>query len=216
MKRKQDGKLNIECRASYQEVNVMSLLDGFVPVAMPMPAELQKRIDGAATSQPETKTIKIFLASSEELRDDRDDLDLYFRQQNDRLLKEGIYLEVIRWENFLDAMSETRLQDGYNEAVRACDIFVSLFMTKTGIYTEEEFDVAHQAFQQNGKPRIYTYFKDALTSTGNIDKASMLSLWKFQEKLEELGHFWTQYGDIEHLKRHSGDQLTKLLDEKRI
>ncbi|MEZ4659850.1 MAG: hypothetical protein R2911_20030 [Caldilineaceae bacterium] len=47
-------------------------------------------------------------------------------------------MQIDRWENFLDAMSPTRLQDEYNKAIRACDIFVSLFMTKTGKYTEEE------------------------------------------------------------------------------
>jgi len=67
------------------------------------------------------------LASSEELRADRDEFDLYFRQQNDFLLQRGLYLQIIRWENFLDAMSETRLQDEYNKEVRAADIFVSLF-----------------------------------------------------------------------------------------
>ena len=56
-------------------------------------------------------------------------------------------------------MSETRLQDEYNKEVKACDIFVSLFFTKTGKYTEEEFDVAHQQFHTK-KPLIYTYFKN--------------------------------------------------------
>ena len=54
----------------------------------------------------------------------------------------------MRWENFLDAMSETRLQNEYNKAVRDCDVFVSLFFTKTGKFTEEEFDVAHQQFKE--------------------------------------------------------------------
>lgn len=40
-------------------------------------------------------------------------------------------------------MSETRLQNDYNEKGRECDLFVSLFSTKTGKFTEEEFDVAH-------------------------------------------------------------------------
>jgi internalin A len=43
-------------------------------------------------------------------------------------------------------MSETRLQDECNKAIRDCDIFVSLFLTKTGKFTEEEFDVSHQQF----------------------------------------------------------------------
>jgi len=68
-------------------------------------------------------------------------------------------LKIIRWEKFLDAMSETRLQDEYNQEVRKCDIFVSLFFTKTGKFTKEEFETAFEQFNKTGKPQIYTYFK---------------------------------------------------------
>ena len=81
-------------------------------------------------------------------------------------VKKGFYLEIVRWENFLDAMSETRLQDEYNKQVRACDIFVSLFFTKTGKFTEEEFDTAHRQFKETGSPRIYTFFKNADVAYG--------------------------------------------------
>lgn len=153
--------------------------------------------------------VRIFLASSQELRDDRDDFDLYVRQQNDRLIKEGVYLEVDRWENFLDAMAETRLQDEYNKAVRACDIFVSLFFTKTGKFTEEEFDQAHDQFKKTGKPRIYTFFKNADVKTGAITD-EILTLLQFKKKLRDLGHFHTDYNDAEHLKRQFRDQLDRL------
>lgn len=56
-------------------------------------------------------------------------------------------------------MSNTLLQNEYNEAIRNCDIFVSLLKTKTGIYSQEEFEVANKSFQAAGKPLIYTYFK---------------------------------------------------------
>lgn len=152
------------------------------------------------------------VSASAELREDRDAFDLYFRQQNDRLRKEGLYLEIVRWENFLDAMSETRLQDEYNRKVRACDVFVSLFMTKTGKYTQEEFDVAHQAFLQHGKPLIYTFFKDAQVSADASNRDDLLSLWNFQEKLRKLGHFFTQYKGEDDLKLRFKDQLEKLRD----
>ncbi len=172
--------------------------------------------EGSETATDSTKTIKIFLASSEELREDRDEFERYFLQQNHLLRKEGLYLEIIRWENFLDAMSETRLQDEYNREVCACDIFVSLFMTKTGKYTEEEFDVAHQAFKENGKPLIYTFFKDTKASIGAVDREAVKSLWSFQDKLKELGHFYTEYENTEHLKRHFKDQLDKLQAANRL
>jgi hypothetical protein len=154
--------------------------------------------------------VRIFLASSAELRDDRDEFELYFREKNDQYLPEGYYLEVVRWEHFLDAMSETRMQDEYNAAVRDCDIFVSLFFTKTGKFTEEEFDTAHRHFKATGRPRIYTFFKNADLKSGEITD-EVMSLLKFKKKLQELEHFYTGYDNIEHLKRQFRDQLDILL-----
>ncbi|MEM9807413.1 MAG: hypothetical protein AAF959_19285, partial [Cyanobacteria bacterium P01_D01_bin.56] len=162
------------------------------------------------------KNIRIFLASSAELRDERDAFDLYFRQQNDRLIEQGLYLKIVRWENFLDAMSSTRLQDEYNKAIRDCDIFVSLFKTKTGKYTAEEFDVAHQTFLETGKPLIYTYFRQANVSTNASNRQALISLWDFQSKLEELEHFYTEYESIDGLQKHFRDQLDKLRDNGRL
>ena len=160
--------------------------------------------------------IRIFLASSSELREDRDAFDLYFRQQNDQRGKEGIYLEIVRWENFLDAMSETRLQDEYNQAIRRCDIFVCLFFTKTGKFTEEEFDVAHRQFKQTQRPFIYTFFKTAGINIDEVREEDLISLRRFQKKLKDLEHFYTKYSDVENLKLRVRDQLDKLIGEGRL
>ncbi|GJL69064.1 MAG: Rab family protein [Nitrospirales bacterium] len=219
LKRKQDGKPKIECpQDSYEEVSVLELLDGLKLENLPRwadkPSDDQNGVsDASSAGQTPSRTIKIFLASSEELREDRDAFDLYFRQQNDRLLQQGAYLEIVRWENFLDAMFDSRLQDEYNHEVRSCDIFVSLFKTKTGRYTEEEFDVAHRAFKEQGTPRIYTLFLDAQVSTVSGNRNDLQSLWKFQDKLSELGHFWTRYKSTEDLHLQFRDQLDKLLDQ---
>jgi len=170
----------------------------------------EPRAQPKAEDEGEPRTIRIFLASSEELRKDRDEFDLYFRQQNDRLRKKGLYLEINRWENFLDAMSKTRLQDKYNKAVRNCDIFVSLFFTKTGKYTEEEFDVARGHFEKTNKPYIYTFFKNGEIKNGSATKRELASLDAFKKKLAKLGHFYTQYNSIEDLKLKFRDQLDKL------
>jgi internalin A len=213
LQRKKDGKLKIECPTSYEDVDVLELLDGIRVNQLPGWAKTDE--DGVVKLLPEQlitqRTIKIFLASSSELREDRDAFDLYFRQQNDQLLKQGLYLQIVRWENFLDAMSETRLQDEYNKAVKACDIFVSLFFTKTGKFTEEEFNVAHQQFQVEKKPLIYTFFKSAQIDTNSISR-EIISLLDFKDKLAALGHFYTSYDNIEHLKRQFKDQLEKLRD----
>ncbi len=154
------------------------------------------------------KTIEIFLASSAELVEDRRTFEIFLNRRNKTLVKEGIFLELVIWEDFLDAMSKTRLQDKYNEALKKCDIFIMLFYTKVGKYTEEEFDTAYDEFQKNDSPLIFTYFKDAPSSVKPQD-----SLDKFKERLSKLGHFFTVYKNIEGLQLHFMEQLEKLEQE---
>ncbi len=205
LKRKQDNRMQVECPTSYELVDVLELLDG-------VKAQLPIWVNDAP-SAPSLRTIRIFLASSSELWQDRDEFELYFRQQNDQLLAKGFYLKIVRWENFLDAMSETRLQDEYNEAIRNCEVFLSLFFTKTGKFTEEEFDVARRQFESSGKPLIYTFFRKAVVDIDLLPQEDLDSLRSFQAKLKKLGHFYTRYENIEHLKRQFGDQLDKMLDQ---
>lgn len=213
LRRKKYSKFKVECPGSFVYVDVLELLDGIRIKDLPAWADEYGFGGGtrAKTHIPSSlRTIKIFLASSSELLQDRNDFELYFLRQNHELQKRGVYLNIIRWENFLDAMSETRLQSEYNKAIRDCDIFVSLFFTKTGKYTEEEFNVAHQQFMTSKKPQIYTFFKNANVNMGDIGN-EVVSLLGFKKKLGELGHFFTGYNDVEHLKRQFKDQLEILL-----
>lgn len=155
--------------------------------------------------------VRLFLASSEELREHRDAFDLKLRQLNDRwIAQRGIHLEPLRWEHFLDAMSSSRLQDEYNAAIAGCDLFVMLFRTQVGKYTAEEFEKAFGQFQATGRPRIYTYFHNVDQRTGAIDRAAMRSLWDFQDRLQALGHFQTTYETVDGLLLHFTEQLELL------
>ncbi|HEV7350949.1 tetratricopeptide repeat protein [Telluribacter sp.] len=153
---------------------------------------------------------KIFLASSSELKDDRQQFEIFISRKKGEWHDKGIFLELILCEDFLDAVSQTRLQDEYNKAIKESDIFLMLFCTKVGKYTEEEFDTAFKEFKANNKPFIFTYFKDAPTSTGSAIKKDMISMWAFQEKLDQLGHFYTRYKNTEELQLNFSQQLEKL------
>jgi len=157
------------------------------------------------------KTIKIFLASSSELKEDREEFRKFISVENDRLKKKNIYLEIVQWEQFLDAISDTRLQDEYNKVIGECDIFLCLFYTKVGKYTAEEFDTAYQVFKEKGKPMIWTYFKDSPVNTGsNNDENNTIPT--FKKKLNDLGHFPTNYSNIDNLKYQFRNQLDKYID----
>lgn len=153
---------------------------------------------------------RIFLASSAELRADRDAFRLFVGDLNKRWHDRGIFLEVTVWEDFDDAMSPTRKQDDYNDALRQCDLFVMLFWTKVGMYTAEEFEAAYVQFKATGLPRIYTYFKNVPVLIGATNRRDTTSLWDFQDRLKALGHFQTEYDSVAALNGHFGQQLEKL------
>ncbi len=158
------------------------------------------------------ETIKIFLASSSELESDREQFEIFINRENNKYIEEDIFLKLVLWEDFLDAMSQTRLQDEYNKAVADCDVFVSLFYTKVGKYTAEDFEKAFKTFQGNNKPLIYTYFKDAAINTSKIT-LEIMSLLNFKQKLDDLEHFYTNYTDINDLKFQFSNQLKKFIPQ---
>ena len=156
------------------------------------------------------KIIKIFLASSSELKDDREQFEIFINRENKKYIEQRIFLELVVWEDFIDAMSKTRLQDEYNKAITECHIFVSLFHTKVGKYTEEEFLKALETFKANGNLRIYTYFKNAPINAGQIGP-EIMTLLNFKKRLHNLGHFHTSYADINDLKHKFSEQLNKIM-----
>lgn len=152
----------------------------------------------------------IFLASSAELRTDRDAFRLFVGDLNKRWHERGIFLEVTVWEDFDDAMSPTRKQDDYNAALRESDLFVMLYWTKVGLYTREEFETAHAQFKATGKPLVYTYCKDVAIPPSAMSRDSMSSLFDFKERLEALAHFPTRYDSAAALTGHFRGQLEDL------
>ena len=157
------------------------------------------------------KTIKIFLASSNELKAERDSFRNFISTENDRLHKKGIYFEIVQWEYFLDEISDTRLQDEYNSQLSKCDIALCLFFTKVGKYTEEEFDTAYTKFKADGQPKIWTYFKDADIKTANITD-EINTLLNFKTKIINLGHYGSSYESTSDLHLKFKRQLELYLD----
>lgn len=157
--------------------------------------------------------IKIFLASSRELQDHRREFEIFVGRKNKEWVSQGVFLELLIWEDFLDALAKTRLQDKYNQAIRECDIFVMLFRTRVGKYTEEEFTTAVGQFKATSRPLVFTFFNDADISLSSVDRNDLKTLWAFQEKLKELEHFCPEYRTADELKLRFTQQLDKLVSD---
>ena len=118
------------------------------------------------------KTIKIFLASSEELEDDRNAFGNLVRKLNKSYEKRGIRLELFEWEDYDAAYNDRRKQDEYNDNVRASDMFLAVFHRVAGKFTIEEFDVATEEFRKKGLPKSYVYCKDL--QPNDVDRKSVV------------------------------------------
>lgn len=152
----------------------------------------------------------IFLASSSELKAERGAVEARVNRRNKLWHGDGIFLHLEVWEDFIDAMSRTRLQDEYNAAIRAADIFVLLVHTKVGKYSAEEFDTAHAQFQQTGKPLVYTYFKNPPGPGDAGPGPDFATVRELYAMLAGLGHFITPYTTVDGLIDHFTQQLDKL------
>jgi len=150
------------------------------------------------------KKIKIFLASSYELEEDRKQFKLALSPKNILWIDKDVSLQLEIWEDFTARMSSTRSQDEYNKKIKEADIFLLLAYSKVGMYTEEEFEIAFGSFKETKKPFIFTYFKDIETKKED-------SLDAFKNKLKKLGHFYGNYSNFDNLWNQFNLELDRLL-----
>ena len=149
------------------------------------------------------RKIKIFLASSNELKAEREKFEIEIYRKCKAWFNQGIFLHLDIWEDLSARMSDTRSQDEYNKNIEGGDLFVLLAYSKVGMYTAEEFDKAFGAYKNTQKPFIFTYFKE-------IDGKTQPSLQKFKDRLSALGHFYARYTDFNHLWTQFSKELDRL------
>lgn len=149
------------------------------------------------------RIIKIFLASSEELTDDRNAFGNLVRRLDKIYEKRGIRIELFEWEDYDAAFNNRRKQDEYNDQIKASDMFLALFHTKAGKFTIEEFDIATEEFKKHASPKVYTYCKDL--QEGEQESPELI---EFKHRLfEELGHYWCRYNNRDSMQLHFVMQL---------
>ena len=149
------------------------------------------------------RSIKIFLASSEELTDDRNAFGNLVRRLDRIYESRGIRIKLVEWEDLDAAYNYRRKQDEYNDKIKASDMFLALFHMKAGRFTIEEFDVATEEFRKHASPKVYVYCKDL--QSGEQETAE---LKEFKRKLfEEMGHYWSRYNNRDSMQLHFVMQL---------
>ena len=149
------------------------------------------------------KKIKIFLASSYELKPEREKFEIEIYRKCKTWFDKGVFLHLDIWEDMSARMSLTGSQSEYDKFVEEADLFVFLAFSKVGMYSEEEFEHAFGQFKSTQKPFIFTYFKTPPDNTQD-------SLADFKRKLSELKHFYANFNDINDLWNQFNKELDRL------
>lgn len=170
---------------------------------MALPNNIEKKINALPMeldrinllpNQP--RIIKVFLASSDELKQDRIAFGDLIRRLDSIYEKRGVRIKLKKWEDFDAAYNGRRKQDDYNDYVRDSEMFLALFYKKAGKYTIEEFDVALKEYKRTGvKPKIYVFCQDLKENEQESD-----NLKKYKARLDNnLGYFWGHYNNSDSL-----------------
>ena len=152
----------------------------------------------------EEKTFKIFLASSDDLREERISFGNFIRKLNKIYLGRGMSIDVFEWEDQEAFIDNRRTQDKYNDEIRKSDMFVALFYKKAGKYTIEEFDVAMAEFGKKGYPKVFVCCKALEESESETPE-----LKAFKDKLNEKDKekFWINFKNNDDLQLRFVQQL---------
>jgi hypothetical protein len=148
------------------------------------------------------KTIKIYLASSKELDDDRIEFGNLIRRLDEIYERRGVRIRLIETE----AGEGVNEEDESSKCIGESDMFLALFHLEAGRYTVEEFNRATEEFKLHSSPKVYAYMKSVETGEEETDELKDFK----HHLLEEIGHYWCKYRNTDTMQLHFVMQLQLL------
>lgn len=152
-------------------------------------------------------TLKIFIASSSELKEEREKCILFINHLNKS--HKHLDLDPVEWEYDMvqaNFPGFENIQSAINPKLFECELAVFLFYSKIGKYTREEFNIA----RREGK-RLFAYFKDGFTPK----KESLQSFGELLEFKESLNDsvLYNEYKNLTDLEKLFYSNLNLFLAE---
>jgi radical SAM domain protein len=145
------------------------------------------------------KEYKVFIASSNDEKKERNALKDLLQDANMITREYGIELVPIMWEreSVSFALGLSGKQGEYNKKLISSDIVFFLFGKRVGKYTLEEFEVACAQLKENKETKVFALFKKMeVGNTGDIN-------------INDVDNI----GDIIKLKKHISEDLKQVYGE---
>ncbi len=163
------------------------------------------------------KIYKLFLASSEELAQERKEIALMISRLNNKWTEEkDIHIKLVAWEDLLHSFQKEgkRIQDYFNEEMVKCDIVLALFFKKVGQFTKEEFEFAYANLKKCQKPEfLFVYFKSGTLTIDDVTP-DLLKISELKKQIQEYKQIYNSFSSIEDLILKLQHQLELVVKKK--
>lgn len=154
------------------------------------------------------QTTRIFLGSSEELRDDRLALADFMNSVNAAYVPQGKQFLLVKWEHESIAIARqvAGKQAEYNDLVRGSDLCLFLFHTRCGEYTMQEVKaaLAERAYTNGARPRVIVWVRELATNERRLPE---LEAMLYRVDRGELPLAYREYCDVRTVALDLLDQL---------
>ncbi len=157
---------------------------------------------------PEIKVIKIFIASSAEVKKERDKCILVINKVKKSF--KHLYLEPVRWENdiaYANYPGKKNIQEAIDPKLEESHLGIFIFYSKIGKHTREEYDyaIAH-------KKRVSIFFKKGFKPSAE-NSAGYNVLQEFKKSIDDTNLF-REYKGLKEFDSFLTDNLHLLLSEE--
>ena len=138
------------------------------------------------------KTIKIMIAASEEMHDEKLEFTNLIEHLNEVLEPRDIELKRIKWDPETDGSIEE-----YKARLNECEMCLTLYWRDLAGNSEQELDTAYQELKGGNNPRnLYVFFKEPtedLTEALKDFKANFVTRY---------GHFFCKFENVDTMNLH--------------
>ena len=167
-----------------------------------------KKYDTQSISIDNNRKITIFLASSNELDNDRVSFRDLVDSLDDIYKPHGIRVRCKNWRAFPETTDE-RSQAEYDAVTTKSDICICMFHREAGKDTLDEFHQSLNAYKRTGNhPKTYVYIR-ALVD-GEIETEELAQFKK--DLFDKMGHYWCNYATEDSMKLHFVMQFERMLN----
>lgn len=162
------------------------------------------------------KTIKIMIAASEEMHEEKLEFTNLIEHLNEVLEPRGVELKRIKWNPETDGSI-----DEFKSKLKECEMCLTLYWRDLAGNSEQELNTAYQELKDGNNPRnLYVFFKEPtedLTEALRNFKANFVT---------NYGHFFCKFENVDTMNLHfilqfeayqnqpQQDKLIQVIDEK--